>query len=145
MATWYWRYTNNLVPKYGVIHAILRHIHKCTNRVRGNQTKQDLAGNDGRVILTKKTNQNLLQCGRIIGIPEETSMLAGVLEIRVKCGRHPPNAGDLTGLEPVRGHVKSLHFCERIREETMFLLKFLGTIGTKRLGQQFWIMIWIYL
>ena len=29
---------------------------------------------------------------------EETSMLAGVLQIRFKCGCHPPNAGDLTGL-----------------------------------------------
>ena len=59
---------------------------------------QDLAGNDGRVILTKKTNQNQLQYGRIIGMREETSMLAGVLEIRIKCGCHPPNAGNLTGL-----------------------------------------------
>ena len=54
--------------------------------------------NNRRVILTKKTNQNLLQCGRIIGMHEETSMLADVLEISVKCECHPPNAGDLTGL-----------------------------------------------
>ena len=45
-----------------------------------------------------KTNQNLIQCGRIIGMCEETSMLAGVLEISVKCGCHPLNVGDLTGL-----------------------------------------------
>ena len=80
------------------MHAIIRHVHKRTNRVRGNQTTQDLAGNDGRVILTEKTNQNLLQCGRIIGMREETSMLAGMLENRVTCGCHPPNTGDLTGL-----------------------------------------------
>ena len=59
---------------------------------------QDLAGNDGRVILMVKANQNLLQCRKIIGMLEEMSMLAGVLEIRVKCRCHPPNAGDLTGL-----------------------------------------------
>ena len=29
---------------------------------------------------------------------EETSMLASVLEIRVKCGCHPPNVPDLTSL-----------------------------------------------
>ena len=54
--------------RYGAIHAIIRHVHKCTNRVRRNQTTQDLVGNDGRVILTKKTNQYLLQCERIIGM-----------------------------------------------------------------------------
>ena len=81
-----WRHTNDLVARYGTIHAIIRYVHKRTNRVRGNQTTQDLAGNDGRMTLTEKTNQNLLQCGRIIGMREETSMLAGVLEIRVKCG-----------------------------------------------------------
>ena len=58
----------------------------------------DLVRNDGRVILMKKTNQNLLQCWRINEMREETFMLVGVLEIRVKCGCHLPNAGDLTGL-----------------------------------------------
>ena len=60
---------------------------------------QDLVGNDGRVILMEKTNQNLLQCRRIIGMCEEMSMLVGVLEIRVKCKCHLPNVRDLTGLE----------------------------------------------
>ena len=98
MATWQWRHTNDLVPRYGAIHGIIRHVDKRTKRVQGNQTTQDLAGNDGRVILTEKTNQHLLQCGRIIGMREETSLLAGVLEIRVKCGCHPLNVRDLTGL-----------------------------------------------
>ena len=78
MATWHWRHINDFIPRYGTIHAIIRRVHKRTNRVQGNQTTQALAGNDERVILTKKTNQNLFQCGRIIGMREETSMLAGV-------------------------------------------------------------------
>ena len=36
---------------------------------------------------------------------EEMSMLAGVLEILVKCGCHPPNVGDLTGL--LKEHLNS--------------------------------------
>ena len=60
---------------------------------------QDLVGNDRWVILTEKINQNMLQCRRIIGMLDEMSMLAGVLEIGVKCGSYPPNAGDLTGLQ----------------------------------------------
>ena len=80
------------------IHAIIRHVHKHTNRVQRNQTMQDVAGNDGWVILMEKTNQNLLQCSRIIGMREEMSMLASVLEIRVKCRCHLPNVGDLAGL-----------------------------------------------
>ena len=86
MVTWQWRYTNDLVPRYFAIHAIIRHVHKRTNRVQSNQTTQDLAGNDGRVILTEKTNQNLLQCGRIIGMRGETSMLAVVLELGSNAG-----------------------------------------------------------
>ena len=86
MITWQWRYTNDLVARYGAIHAIIRHVHKRTNRVWSNQTMQDLAGNDGRVILTEKTNQNLLQCGRIIGMRGETSMLAVVLELGSNAG-----------------------------------------------------------
>ena len=78
MATGQWRHTNDLVPRYGAIHAIIRHVHKRINRVQGNQTTQNLAGNDGRVILTEKTNQNLIQCGRIIGMREETNVYAGV-------------------------------------------------------------------
>ena len=99
MATWQWRHTNDLVPSYSPSHAIIRHVHKRTNRVQGNQTTQDLEGNDGPVILME-TNQNLLQwiIGRIIGMREEMSMLLCVLEIRVKCGCHPPNAEDLTDL-----------------------------------------------
>ena len=54
MATWQWHYTNDLVPRYGAIYAIIRRVHKRTNRVQGNQTMQNLVGNDGRVILTKK-------------------------------------------------------------------------------------------
>ena len=77
------------LPKYGTIHAIIKHVHKCTNRVRSNQTMQDL------VILTEKTNQNLLQCSRIIRMHEETSMLARVLKIRVKCGMLPAKYGRL--------------------------------------------------
>ena len=68
MTTWQWRHINDLLPRYGAIHAIIRHVHKRTNKVRGNQTTQDLAENDGRVILTEKTNQNLFQCRRIIGM-----------------------------------------------------------------------------
>ena len=59
---------------------------------------QDLVGNNVWVILMEKTNQNLLQCRRIIGMHEETSMLVGVLEISIKCGCHLPNVGDLTVL-----------------------------------------------
>ena len=54
MVTWQWHHINDLVPRYGAIHAIIRHVHKRKNKVRGNQTTQDLARNDGRVILTKK-------------------------------------------------------------------------------------------
>ena len=77
MANWQWRHNNDVVPRYGTIHVVISHVHKRTNRVRGNQTKQDLAGNDGPVILSEKTNQNLLQLGRFVGMGEETSMMAG--------------------------------------------------------------------
>ena len=56
---------------------------------------QDLVGNNVQVILMEK---NVLQCRRIIGMHEETSMLVGVLEISIKCGCHLPNEGDLTVL-----------------------------------------------
>ena len=58
MATWQWHHTNDLVPRCGAIHAINRHVHKHTNRVQGNQTMEDLARNDGWMILTEKTNQS---------------------------------------------------------------------------------------
>ena len=48
---------------------------------------------------------------------------------------------------PFRGQVKSLHFSERRnakRQRFYFLYKFLEINGTKRLGQPFWIIIWIY-
>ena len=47
----------------------------------------------------------------------------------------------------LRGQIKSCHYPERRgtrRQYFYFLYKFLGLIGTKRLGQPFWIMIWIY-
>lgn len=97
--SWWGSHTNNLVPRYGTSHNIIRHVHKHTNRVQGNQTLQDLVGNNRWVILTEKINQNLFQCRRIIGMLDETSMLAGVLEIGVKCRCYPPNAEDVTGLQ----------------------------------------------
>ena len=48
---------------------------------------------------------------------------------------------------PLRGAVKSHDFTERIdarRKYFYFPHKFLGIIGRKRLGQPFWIIIWIY-
>ena len=48
---------------------------------------------------------------------------------------------------PLRGHVKSCHFPERIepkRQIFTFLYTFLGIIGRKGLGQPFWIIIWVF-
>ena len=47
----------------------------------------------------------------------------------------------------LRDQVKSCYFSERIgawRQYFYFLYKFLGTIGWKRLGQLFTVLIWIY-
>ena len=48
---------------------------------------------------------------------------------------------------PLQGQVKARNFPERIdarRNCLYFPHKFIGAIGRKRLGQAFWIMIWIY-
>ena len=45
---------------------------------------------------------------------------------------------------PLRDQVKSYHFPKRIDAGSQYLYKYLAIIDRKRLGQPFWIMIWIY-